>query len=175
MEAKFPLAPFHEDPVKLLLPNKSIEESIMHYREQCQKYRYMEANLEERLVRAEAKRDELTRNLRIVKCLLAYKETIDTSKPLRVDFELNDSLLVKGEITTFDKVNLWLSSAAMVGYGYEEAEALLKARLEDCASSIQDLCKELQVLKAQATTSEVTVARLYNHLLAVNGNGKTKQ
>lgn len=165
--AGIPRVQFDEDPVKLILPSRSLEDSILYYRELTQKYRFLEANIEERLQRTEAKRDELAKNLSVVSMLQRAAEK--GVKKVQVDFEIGDSMMVRGEVEdpSTVKVHLWLSPAAMVAYDLVDAEKLLAERLKETNKTIGVVEEEQKFLKNQITTAEVNMARLYNHHLAL--------
>jgi prefoldin subunit 5 len=169
--ASSPLSPsgipkvvFEEDPGRLVLPGKTIEESILHYRDLTQKFRFLEANLEERLSRTDAKKSELDQNLRVIRML----QRLDKVEQVDVDFELGDSLYARGTLSNPSqcKVHLWLSSGAMVVYSPGEAETMLADRLQDTKSLLEKIGEEQRYLKEQITTAEVNMARLYNHHLS---------
>lgn len=160
-----PKVPFDEDPARLVIPDKSVEESILYYRELTQKCRFLEANIEERLTRTESKLAELDKNLQVVRLLQA----IDVSDgPIDLDFELGDTLYARGTVSSPQecKVHLWLSSGAMVVYSPSQAESMLSERYTETKQVLKKIEEEQRCLKEQITTAEVNTARLYNYHLA---------
>lgn len=141
----------------LILPGKSIEESISAYRDLTNNYHYIESTLDERLSRAHVKRDELSKNLQVVRMLQSLSE------PVIVDFELGDCLYAKAKVSADGvKVNLWLSQNTMLAYSLEEAEQMLAERVKEAEAVVGGLVEEERLLKEQITTSQVNMARLYN-------------
>ena len=51
----------------------------------------------------------------------------------------------------------------MLEYTYEEAMELLQKNLTQATTSVEQLDKDLDFIKDQITTTEVNIARVYNH------------
>jgi prefoldin subunit 5 len=64
-------------------------------------------------------------------------------------------------------VSLWLGANTIVELTFPEALALLNANLENAHSSQSQIGEELAYIKDQKTTTEVNVARVYNHSLTL--------
>jgi prefoldin subunit 5 len=64
-------------------------------------------------------------------------------------------------------VSLWLGANTIVELSFPEAVELLKANLGNAESSMSQITEELGYIKDQKTTTEVNIARIYNHSLAL--------
>ena len=64
-------------------------------------------------------------------------------------------------------MSLWLGANTIVELSFPEAVELLKANLGNAESSMSQITEELGYIKDQKTTTEVNIARVYNHSLAL--------
>ena len=76
---------------------------------------------------------------------------------------LSDQLYVNAKVPATDKVCLWLGANVMLEYNIDDAENLLQKNLATAESSLEDLANDLCFLRDQITTTEVSMARVYNH------------
>ena len=60
-------------------------------------------------------------------------------------------------------VCLWLGANVMVEYPLAEAKDVLSNNLSVANKNLEQVTTDLQYLKAQITTTEVNVARIYNY------------
>ena len=107
----------------------------------------------------ESKIPEISKSLETVEFLLTRK---DSQEPLDAQYELNDTLWAHAKIQNAKTVNIWLGANVMVEYTLEEAEKLLKEKLEKATLSLAQLTEDLEYLKDQYTTMEVNIARVHN-------------
>ena len=66
-----------------------------------------------------------------------------------------------------ETINLWLGANTIVQLSFPEAQELLKMNLSNAEASMGQIMEELAYVKDQKTTTEVNVARVYNHSLAL--------
>ena len=59
-------------------------------------------------------------------------------------------------------VNLWLGAGVMVEYPLDEARDLLATNLSNCAANLATVRRDLEAVKGGTTTTEVSVARVFN-------------
>merc|ERR1712131_260466 len=61
-----------------------------------------------------------------------------------------------------EKVMLWLGANVMLEYDATEAQTLLTNNKENAVKSLEDVREQLAFLQDQMTTTEVSMARVYN-------------
>ena len=81
---------------------------------------------------------------------------------LITDFEVAEGIYSRAKIEDAESVCLWLGANVMLQYPCEEATALLQTNLENAKASLEVLVADLQFLRDQVTTTQVTTARVYN-------------
>jgi len=87
---------------------------------------------------------------------------------MEVDFLISEGIYVKGKAKEpLEHVSLWLGANTIVELSFLEAMELLKNNLANAHSSLSQVTEELAYIKDQKTTTEVNVARIYNHSLAL--------
>ena len=118
----------------------------------------MEVNTQRRLAGLRSKIPDINSTLSTVQFL----STRSTSSPLESHFELNDTLYAKASIPHTEEVYLWLGANVMLSYPIDEAEELLKGKLQVAESSAEGCEEDLDFLREQITTLEVATARVYN-------------
>jgi len=118
----------------------------------------MEVNTQRRLAGLKSKIPDITSTLSTVQFL----STRPSDTPLESHFELNDTLFAKASIPHMEEVYLWLGANVMLSYPIDEAEELLKGKLEVAESSAEGCEEDLDFLREQITTLEVATARVYN-------------
>ena len=70
---------------------------------------------------------------------------------------LSDQLFVNAKVPTTDKVCLWLGANVMLEYEIDEAEDMLKKNLTAAESQLHELDLDLDYLRDQITTTEVSI------------------
>lgn len=64
-----------------------------------------------------------------------------------------------------EHISLWLGANTVVQLTFKESLELLRTNLANALSSREQISEELAYVKDQKTTTEVNVARVYNHSL----------
>ena len=75
---------------------------------------------------------------------------------------LSDQLYVNAKVPATNKVCLWLGANVMLEYDIEDAEKLLQKNLSTAETNLEELSNDLCFLRDQITTTEVSMARVYN-------------
>ena len=85
-----------------------------------------------------------------------------------IDFLISEGIFVKGKAKEpLEHISLWLGANTVVQLTFKEALELLSSNLENALASKEQISEELAYIKDQKTTTEVNVARVYNHSLAL--------
>merc|ERR1712221_23215 len=119
----------------------------------------MESNLVQKKVRLNGQIPDIKSTLNSIKCLKSKK---DSDKSLSTQFMLSDQLYVNAKVPATNKVCLWLGANVMLEYDIEDADELLKSNLEAAQNNLTSLNDDLCYLRDQITTTEVSMARIYN-------------
>lgn len=154
-----PQSEFIED-VAAFIGSKSADDVIGELNEKFRRFKLEEARLLQRRIYNLNKLPEIERTLEIVKTLI---EKQHTSERVQVDFELSDSVYARAAFEMCDRVNLWLGAGVMVEYPIEEAKEVLESSLTKCRTNLEETKKELDLAKDRVTTTEVSIARVYNY------------
>ena len=148
------------DDVEAYMKNEtSSDAALLKLDEQYQKYKFMEANLMQKKMRLSSQVPNIKSTLAAINCLRAKT---DTSEPLKAQFMLSDQLFINAKIPATDKVCLWLGANVMLEYDIEDADNLLTSNLQTAESNLEELADDLCYLHDQITTTEVSMARIYN-------------
>ena len=81
--------------------------------------------------------------------------------------------MASANISNVDKVCLWLGANVMMEFTFEEAEELLNKNLKTATENLAVVEQQLSFLRDQITTSEVNIARVYNHEVRSRQAAKT--
>lgn len=135
----------------------STESLLRKLEENYQKYKMMEITLLRKKQRLQHQIPELKSTLDIVKHLNEKKGVTEKS-----NFLLSAALYAKAEIPPTEEVFLWLGANVMLSYSTSEALELLSKNNSSAAKNLTSIDKDLDYLRDQITTTEVTMARLYN-------------
>ncbi len=93
-----------------------------------------------------------------------------------VDFMLSDGIYVKAKPKqNLSKISLWLGASTVVELTFEEALTMLALNLSNARNSLKQINEELEYIKDQKTTTEVNVARVYNHSILENREAQLKK
>ncbi|EIE25327.1 hypothetical protein COCSUDRAFT_61549 [Coccomyxa subellipsoidea C-169] len=79
-----------------------------------------------------------------------------------LDFALSEQIFAKAKVKDVSSVGLWLGADVMLEYPLEEARQLLTTNLENAKNSLKANSKDLDIMKDFSTTTEVSIARVYN-------------
>jgi len=155
-----PKAVFIEDIDKYMNGyDKKAETALKNLDESYQKYRVMESRLTHKKKSLQEQIPELEQTLDVVRTLHARK---NNPKPIKSKFLLAGSLYAKAVIPPTNKVSLWLGANVMLTYTTEEALELVNKNLDAAKEKLLDVNKELHFLRDQTTTTEVSMAQIYN-------------
>lgn len=85
-------------------------------------------------------------------------------------FELGDTLYGRAAIAAVAEgaerqVGLWLGAGVMLEYSTVQARQFLEQKREERQEELRKCDHDLEFIRKQITTTEVTLARLYNHLV----------
>lgn len=129
-------------------------------RDTLQRYSHVEQELQQRKLRLSQKKPEITSCLDAVTLLL---EKQNSEEDIELDFSLADQVYARAKVQKAGYVGLWLGAGIMVEYSLEEAKSLLEEQLSSCVRQLDTLVKDCDYVRDQVTTTEVTMARVYNH------------
>lgn len=157
-----PKAQFVEDVDAYMMQEENAlnaQNVIRRLDEQLNKYRFMEVHLQARRRKLKSQIPDIKSSLEIVKEMKARK---DTSEDIETQFLLSDLVYMRAKIPPTDKVCLWLGANVMLEYGLQEAEDLLSKNHANAIKNLSQVEHDLDFLRNQCTTTEVTMARVYN-------------
>merc|ERR1712025_52707 len=154
-----PEALFLDDVEAYMKKETSSEAALQKLDEQYQKYKFMEANLIQKKMRLSSQVPDIKSTLAAINCLRAKK---NSTEPLKTQFMLSDQLFVNAKVPATDKVCLWLGANVMLEYEIGEADTLLTSNLQTAETNLEELADDLCYLRDQITTTEVSMARIYN-------------
>ncbi|KAA0197369.1 hypothetical protein HAZT_HAZT007724 [Hyalella azteca] len=135
------------------------EEVIRRLDEQLSKYRFMESHLTATRTKLKHQVPDIKSCLQIIEEMKARQDSIED---LETRFLLSDQVYVKAKIPPSNKVCLWLGANVMLEYDLEAAETLLNKNLQNANTKHNQVLNDLDFLRTQCTTTEVTIARVYN-------------
>ncbi|GKT35138.1 putative multi-domain containing protein [Aduncisulcus paluster] len=98
-----------------------------------------------------------------LKALLYMKRTKESGKELKTMFELNDGVYAEGIATHLDSAVIMLGAGTLVDFDIDEGIVMMKKHIAKAQGSIDKLDETLEFLKAQRTTTEVNISRLFNY------------
>ncbi|KAG7167659.1 Prefoldin subunit 3-like [Homarus americanus] len=121
--------------------NANAQEVIKRLDEQLNKYKFMEVHLQARRKKLKSQIPDIKSSLQIVKEMKTRK---DTAEVIETRYLLSDQANV------------------MLEYGLGDAEGLLSKNLGNATKNLKQVEHDLDFLRNQCTTTEVTMARIYN-------------
>jgi len=133
------------------------------------KYKFIEMRLANSKANLKGKMPEIKKTLEVLKFL---KAKADDDKAYVTNFELAPNILAKAKLQKVDSVNLWLGANVMMEFTFDEAEKLLSGNLETATVNLSRVDEQLGFLRDQITTTEVNMARVYNHEVRMRRQGK---
>ncbi|CAL4206987.1 unnamed protein product [Meganyctiphanes norvegica] len=141
--------------------NDKAETVIKRLDEQLNKYKFMDVHLQARKRKLKTQIPDIKASLGTVK---EMKEKIGqgSTDAIETSFLLSDQVYMKAIIPPTDKVCLWLGANVMLEYSLEDAEGLLSKNLSNATKNLGQVEHDLDFLRNQCTTTEVTMARIYN-------------
>mmetsp|Transcript_11883 Transcript_11883/g.13783 ORF Transcript_11883/g.13783 Transcript_11883/m.13783 type:complete len:112 (-) Transcript_11883:185-520(-) len=104
------------------------------------------------------------------------KKKAEDSEEVKTEFKLSDNVYADSIIDADnDTVGLWLGAGVMLEYTYDDATALLTKNLEAAKLQKKTHQEDLDFLKDQIVTTEVSIARVYNHDVKIRREMKGKE
>ncbi|KAL9625577.1 MAG: hypothetical protein Q9160_000290 [Pyrenula sp. 1 TL-2023] len=167
-----PQAPFVNSVADYVSSRAEVESTLRSFQEMISKYQFMEVNTQRRAEGLRDKLPEMKGTLDVVNFLRLQKSGSEddgagdeeASDEVEATFSLNDTLYAKAKVNPqeLDEVYLWLGANVMVAYPMDEAQTMLKGKLESATKKLQECEEDLEFLREQVTTLEVATARVYN-------------
>jgi prefoldin subunit 5 len=145
-----PFAPFVDAVSDYCTTRAEVEPTLKSFSEMIQKYQFMEVNTSRRAQGLREKIPDISKTLDTVQ-FLASRD--DDAEDLKTYFELNDTLFAKAKVQKTEEVYLWLGANVMLAYPMEEAEELLKGKLEAAKSGLENAEEDMDFLREQITVS----------------------
>mmetsp|Transcript_1025 Transcript_1025/g.1245 ORF Transcript_1025/g.1245 Transcript_1025/m.1245 type:complete len:191 (+) Transcript_1025:102-674(+) len=157
-----PKVKFIEDVPKFLeKAGAEVDDVLKTLQELLQKYKVYEVHVTRQKGAIKEKIPEIEESLEMIKYLRKQKEE---NQEVKTNFKLADNVYADAVIDeNNDKVGLWLGASVMLEYSYDDAEALLKTNLEKARLQKKAYQEDLDFLKDQIVTTEVSIARIYNY------------
>jgi len=78
-------------------------------------------------------------------------------------YQLADSVYSEAVVPPTDTVCLWLGANVLLEYPLDEAVTLLESNLNSAQESVVGLRGDVEYLRRQITTAEVSIARVHNY------------
>jgi prefoldin subunit 5 len=179
-----PVFPFMNNVSDYVKSLEDVESTLQRFQEMTSKYTFMQQNVERRAAGLKEKLPEMKNTYETVKFLkmkrkLAIEakdkgdadelddeleESNHNPQEIETTFSLQDTLYAKATIkpAELDEVYLWLGANVMVAYPLDQAEDLLRGKLEKAKESLGAAEEDLEFLRVQITTLEVAIARVHN-------------
>lgn len=117
----------------------------------------MEQHLLQKRAALAAKEPELDGTLSVL-ALLAEQD----GQPLQLAVELYDTAFAQAAVSQRQRVCLWLGANVMAEYAVGEAVGMLRQKKQILKASMQLADQDLAFLREQVTTTEVSLAQVYN-------------
>eukprot|EP00287_Rhodomonas_sp_CCMP768_P007663 CAMPEP_0196722614 /NCGR_PEP_ID=MMETSP1091-20130531/4944_1 /TAXON_ID=302021 /ORGANISM="Rhodomonas sp., Strain CCMP768" /LENGTH=206 /DNA_ID=CAMNT_0042064363 /DNA_START=202 /DNA_END=823 /DNA_ORIENTATION=- len=136
------------------------EETLKQLQDLYSKYKFIEQRLAQSKANLKGKMPEIKKTLEALKFL---KTKAEKDEEYTTNFELAPNILATAKLAKVEKVCLWLGANVMMEFTFEEAEALLGGNLETATTNLGKVNEQLDYLRDQVTTTEVNIARVYNH------------
>mmetsp|Transcript_24661 Transcript_24661/g.57011 ORF Transcript_24661/g.57011 Transcript_24661/m.57011 type:complete len:180 (-) Transcript_24661:36-575(-) len=156
-----PQAEFIED-VAAHLAKSSIthDEAITQLQDLYSKYKFIDVRLVTSKNNLKGKIPEIKKTLEAVQFL---RQKASTDEVVTTHFELAANVLATANVSKVEHVCLWLGANVMMEFTFDEAETLLSKNLKTAGENLAVVEGQLAFLRDQITTSEVNIARVYNH------------
>jgi prefoldin subunit 5 len=140
------------------MQGKNVDKVLNELNEKYKALKLLEQQMMQRKARLMTKLPEIQKALDMVLKLIDSQGV-----EMTLDFELCPSVYSKAKISDVKSVNLWLGAGVMVEYDLEEAKELLETNLATCKTNLNTAHADLAFLQEGATTTEVSIARIYNY------------
>jgi len=136
------------------------EEALKTLQDLYSKYKFIEQRLTQSKTNLKGKMPEIKKTLDALKFL---KTKAEKDEEYTTNFELSANILAQAKLSKVESVCLWLGANVMMEFTFDEAEALLSGNLETATVNLAKVQDQLAFLRDQVTTTEVNMARVYNH------------
>ncbi|CAD5205390.1 unnamed protein product [Bursaphelenchus okinawaensis] len=157
-----PKAEIIEDvPTYLKDKNIDLDLAITQIKDLYKKYQTVEGAIQERRSRLLANLPDFEQSLNYIDMAKTAKEKGKTELPLL--YKLDENAYQRAKITDLDTVTLLLGSNTYAEFTLDEARDLLKNNIEGINKLMSTLKEELDWIRDQCTTCEVSMAHLYNY------------
>ncbi|TDH69307.1 hypothetical protein CCR75_008858 [Bremia lactucae] len=139
----------------------TIEPLVGALQQMYSKYKFMETSLQKNRETFKRKIPDTQKDLDMVRHLVAKK---DEGETLQTHFSLADNVYAKASVDCqIGKVCIWLGAQVMVEYPYGEAQELLESNVASATEKLAQIEEDLSFLRDQIITTEVNIARIFNH------------
>ncbi|RLN10712.1 hypothetical protein BBJ28_00015983 [Nothophytophthora sp. Chile5] len=150
---------------------RSIEPLVGALQQMYSKYKFMETSLQKNRESFQRKIPETRKDLSVLQHLVAKQEQ---GEALQTRFNLADNVYAKANVDcSVGKVCIWLGAQVMVEYPYDEALTLLEQNVATATERLvralaavlqqEQIDADLSFLRDQIITTEVNIARIFNH------------
>lgn len=141
-----------------MLQGRPVEQAIKELNERYGGLKVIESQLLQRKARLLTKLPEIQKARDMVVKLIDAQ-----GQEMTMDFELSPNVYSSAKVSDVQTVNLWLGAGVMVEYPLEEARELLETNLSTCKANLATVNSDVDFIKESMTTTEVSIARVYNH------------
>lgn len=124
------------------------------------KYKLMERHLVLNKNEVTSKIPEIEKSLNAIEVLMKKQETGDV---LETHFGLADNVYAEAIVKPIGTVCLWLGANVMLEYSYEEAKEVLSTNMAGAERKIGEIQTDLDFIREALITTEVNIARVFNH------------
>jgi len=121
----------------------------------------MEASLTRQQESLKEKIRDIDEALLVVRGLV--KRRSESSDEFTTYYQLADSVYSEAVVPPTDTVCLWLGANVLLEYPLDEAVTLLASNLKSAQESVVGLRGDVEYLRRQITTAEVSIARVHNY------------
>lgn len=169
-----PEAKFIENIEDFINPRRCTDADVSNFLNELQmrleQYKFMEESKRSSLANLDTKIPDITNTLNMCEFLkqrsteIGRDELDNEQKTISVDYQLNDTIYATANIEpeSCKSVSLWLGANVMLEYPIDEAIDMLSERLTSTKHSKEITLEDLEFLRANITTMEVNLARVYN-------------
>ena len=160
-----PSFPFLPSVSSYLKSPTEVESTLSRFQEMISKYQFMSQNVERRAAGLREKLPEMRKSLDTVRFLRMTKEDEKEGEgSIETTYALQDTLFAHArvDVAALEEVYLWLGANVMVAYPLDEAESMLREKLDKAKESLKAAEEDLEFIRVQTTTLEVATARVHN-------------
>lgn len=141
--------------------DKDVDSVLRDLEGRLQQYRVVEMKLLTQLKDLQGKLPEIKKSLDVVTKLQEHQSS-GSEEDMTTDFEISEGIFTQASIKAAKSVCLWLGANVMLEYSLAEASELLGSNLGTATGSITALEGDIDFLRDQINTTEVTIARIHN-------------